>query len=333
MLSGALAGLAGVVEVLGPNGRLVSGFLPTHGFTAILIALVAGLSIVGTAVVSLFFGGLAAAGLYLPVLVGLPAAAIDIINAAIALFITARAGLDSAGFSAPATRHARRVMDEFLVATLRYGTPLVYVTMAGVLAQRAGVWHLGLEGLMIIGCCASVLGVVQTGSLLVGLGLAIVLCVIASALLWFVIEKLRANPIIAGLGLTGLGLGGTDLAVQSIYGSQASVNAPYGLPRLGPAFGAFGVLSVLVGGDAVRGLRAMWVCLAAHPLRPAARRVRRASFRGAQRRRQSVAHAAGRALPGRRSVRPRRRRAGARQPADLRLWHDRRARLHGVSPR
>ena len=90
VLSGALAGLAGTVEVLGPNGRLVSGFLPTHGFTAILIALVASLSIAGTAIVSLFFGGLAAAGLYLPVLVGLPAAAIDIINAAIALFITAR---------------------------------------------------------------------------------------------------------------------------------------------------------------------------------------------------------------------------------------------------
>jgi general nucleoside transport system permease protein len=137
-------------------------------------------------------------------------------------------------------------MEQFLVETLRYGTPLVYVTMAGFLAQRAGVWNLGLEGLMIIGCCASVLGVVQTGSILAGLAIAIVLCVLASVLLWFVIEKLRANPIIAGLGLTGLGLGGTDLAVQAIYGSQASVNAPFGLPRLGPAFGLFGVLSVLV---------------------------------------------------------------------------------------
>jgi len=137
-------------------------------------------------------------------------------------------------------------MEEFVIATLRYGTPLVYVTLAGVLAQRAGVWNLGLEGLMIIGCCAAVLGLVQTGSLLFGLALAVALCVIASALLWFVIEKLRANPIIAGLGMTGLGLGGTDLAVQAIYGSQATVNAPYGLPRLGPAFGDFGVLSVLV---------------------------------------------------------------------------------------
>ena len=125
-------------------------------------------------------------------------------------------------------------MDDTIIAILRSGTPLVYVTLAGVLAQRAGIWHLGLEGLMIIGACAAVLGVVQTGSILVGLGIGIVLCVLASALLWFVIEKLRANPIIAGLGLTGLGLGGTDLAVQAIYGSQASVNAPFGLPRLGP---------------------------------------------------------------------------------------------------
>lgn len=137
-------------------------------------------------------------------------------------------------------------MDDFIVAILRSGTPLIYVTLAGVLAQRSGVWHLGLEGLMVIGACATTLGVVQLGSLWAGLGIAILACVLASALLWLVIEKLRANPIIAGLGLTGLGLGGTDLAVQAIYGSQASVNAPYGLPRLGPAFGAYGVLSVLV---------------------------------------------------------------------------------------
>jgi general nucleoside transport system permease protein len=137
-------------------------------------------------------------------------------------------------------------MNDFIVATLRYGTPLVYVTMAGVLASRSGIWHLGLEGLMIIGACAAVLGVVQTGSMTLALALAIVLCVLGSVLFWFVIEKLKANPIIAGLGLTGLGLGGTDLAVQAVYGSQASVNAPFGLPRLGPAFGPYGVLSVLV---------------------------------------------------------------------------------------
>jgi len=137
-------------------------------------------------------------------------------------------------------------MNEIIVAILRSGTPLIYVTMAGVIAQRAGVWHLGLEGLMVTGACATIVGIMLTGSVSLALLIAVVLCVLGSILLWFVIEKLRANPIIAGLGLTGLGIGGTALAVQSIFGSQAAVNAPFGLPRIGPAFGPYGVLSIFV---------------------------------------------------------------------------------------
>ena len=136
-------------------------------------------------------------------------------------------------------------MIEFLVSVLRTGSPLVYVAMAGMIAQRAGIWHLGLEGLMITGACAAVMGTVATGSLLGGLGIAIVACVLSSVLLWALIEKLRANPIIAGLGITGLGLGGTDLAVQAVYESEAAVRSDIGLPRLGPAFGPFSTLTVL----------------------------------------------------------------------------------------
>jgi ABC-type uncharacterized transport system permease subunit len=137
-------------------------------------------------------------------------------------------------------------MNEIIIAILRSGTPLIYVTLAGVIAQRAGVWNLGLEGLMIIGACATILGIMVANSAFFALLIAIALCVLASILLWFVIDRLKANPIIAGLGLTGLGIGGTALAVQSIFGSQATVNAPFGLPKLGPAFGPYGVLSVAV---------------------------------------------------------------------------------------
>jgi ABC-type uncharacterized transport system permease subunit len=91
LASGALAGLAGGLELLGPSGRLLSSFAPNLGFSAVLVALVAGLSVGASALVALFFGGLAAASLYLPVIAGLPSAAIDIINASITLFITARA--------------------------------------------------------------------------------------------------------------------------------------------------------------------------------------------------------------------------------------------------
>lgn len=151
-------------------------------------------------------------------------------------------------------------MIELIVSVLRTGTPMIYVAMAGVLAQRAGVWNLGLEGLMITGACAAVVLTEQTGSVMLGLGGAIVFSIILSALLWLVIEKLRANPIIAGLGLTGLGLGGTDFAVQAIYGSEGAVTAPAGIPTLGPSFGPFGVLDLLVVAMPVM-VFALWVLL------------------------------------------------------------------------
>lgn len=137
-------------------------------------------------------------------------------------------------------------MEDFVIAILRSGTPLIYVTLAGVIAQRTGIWHLGLEGLMIAGASATIIGIVLTQSIWFALLIAIVVCVVGSILFWFVVEKLKANQIIAGLGLTGLGLGGTALAVQSIFGTQAAVSAPFGLPRIGPAFGAYGSLSILV---------------------------------------------------------------------------------------
>jgi ABC-type uncharacterized transport system permease subunit len=137
-------------------------------------------------------------------------------------------------------------MIEAIVAILQSATPLVYVALAGVLAQRAGIWHLGLEGLMIAGACAAVMTVKLTSSVLLGLLVAILVCMLGSALLWFAIEKLRANPIIAGLGLTGLGLGGTDLAIQAIDGNEASVQVAVGLPRLGAGAGDFAGTSVLV---------------------------------------------------------------------------------------
>lgn len=137
-------------------------------------------------------------------------------------------------------------MEDLIVAFLRSATPIVYVTLAGVIAQRAGVWNLGLEGLMIVGACATIVTIKLTGSLGLALLVAVLLCGLLSVLLWFAVEILKANQIIAGLGITGLGLGGTALALTAIFGSEAAVTAPFGLPRLGSEFGAFGNLSVLV---------------------------------------------------------------------------------------
>src|SRR5579862_2492261 len=52
--SGALAGLAGIIEVAGPGGHLQPGFSPGYGFTAIIVAFLGRLNPVGILIAGLF---------------------------------------------------------------------------------------------------------------------------------------------------------------------------------------------------------------------------------------------------------------------------------------
>lgn len=54
MISGALAGLAGIIEVAGPIGNLQPGFSPGYGFTAIIVAFLGRLNPVGILIAGLF---------------------------------------------------------------------------------------------------------------------------------------------------------------------------------------------------------------------------------------------------------------------------------------
>jgi general nucleoside transport system permease protein len=54
MISGALAGLAGIIEVAGPVGHLQPNFSPGYGFTAIIVAFLGRLNPVGILIAGLF---------------------------------------------------------------------------------------------------------------------------------------------------------------------------------------------------------------------------------------------------------------------------------------
>src|ERR1700730_8502601 len=54
MISGGLAGLAGIIEVAGPVGHLQPGFSPGYGFTAIIVAFLGRLNPVGIMIAALF---------------------------------------------------------------------------------------------------------------------------------------------------------------------------------------------------------------------------------------------------------------------------------------
>lgn len=78
VLSGALAGLAGAVQVLGVQHRLQHGFSMGYGYTAIIVAWLSRLNPWGVVIVSFLFGGLLVGGEQLQIMMRLP---ISMINA------------------------------------------------------------------------------------------------------------------------------------------------------------------------------------------------------------------------------------------------------------
>ncbi|OGO28457.1 MAG: ABC transporter permease [Chloroflexi bacterium RBG_16_54_18] len=90
-ISGALAGLAGVVEVSGLNYRHELGFSLGYGFDAIAIALLGKTHPAGVVLASILFGGMRNGGTRMQFLTRIPIDVISIIQALILLFVAADA--------------------------------------------------------------------------------------------------------------------------------------------------------------------------------------------------------------------------------------------------
>ena len=92
--SGAFAGLAGGIEVLGIRGRLLEGFSPGYGFEAIAIALLGRLHPLGITAATLLFGALDAGAAGLQVAsVGISSAIAPVIEALAVAYLLAGLGL------------------------------------------------------------------------------------------------------------------------------------------------------------------------------------------------------------------------------------------------
>ena len=94
VLSGALAGLGGAVEVLGVNHRLftdgsATGFTGNAGFNGIVVALFGGLHPIGALPASLFFGALIVGANSLQRTVQVPSAFVTTLDGLVVIFVVA----------------------------------------------------------------------------------------------------------------------------------------------------------------------------------------------------------------------------------------------------
>mgnify|MGYP000377262660 CR=1 FL=1 len=87
LLAGAFAGIAGIAEIAGVQGRFRPSFGPGYGFTAIPIALLGRNSAIKVMFAGLFFALLFVGGTSMEVAHGVPAALVEIIQALVILFL------------------------------------------------------------------------------------------------------------------------------------------------------------------------------------------------------------------------------------------------------
>ncbi len=89
-LSGAAAGLAGAVMVLGQEHRFVKGMSGSYGFDGIAVALLGGNSGLGVTLSALFFGGLASGANNMQLLTNVPDSIATVVQAVVIFFAGVR---------------------------------------------------------------------------------------------------------------------------------------------------------------------------------------------------------------------------------------------------
>jgi len=111
---------------------------------------------------------------------------------------------------------------DLIAATLRTATPLVFGTIGETYAERAGVLNLGIEGTMYAGAFSGFAGAYLTGSVLVGLALAVVVGITSGAIMAVMTVTLGANQHVSGLGLTIALVGLSDFSNKLLFSGSGT---------------------------------------------------------------------------------------------------------------
>ncbi len=117
-------------------------------------------------------------------------------------------------------------------SALRLATPIALAAMGGTFSERAGIINIGLEGMLLASAFAGVLGSFLTGSALVGVLLAVVAGALTAAVFSFFTVELKANHVVAGVGVNILALGLTTWLMQVIWGSRGTSPDVNGVPTI-----------------------------------------------------------------------------------------------------
>lgn len=109
-----------------------------------------------------------------------------------------------------------------LLQTLRIAVPYLFAASGGVLAERAGIVSLALEGFMLGGAFGATLGAYYGGSAWIGLACGIAAGLLLGAVHALACVRFGANQIVAGVALNLMTVGLTRFFLRLAFGSSSN---------------------------------------------------------------------------------------------------------------
>ena len=127
------------------------------------------------------------------------------------------------------------VIQAVLASSWRLATPIIYASIGEVFTERSGVLNIGLEGIMLMGAFAGFAGTFYTGSLILGLLIAMFSGILSGLLFAIFTVTIKANQIVVGAALNLIGLGLTGFLYRTLFAGQSQgieAFAPLEIPFL-----------------------------------------------------------------------------------------------------
>jgi simple sugar transport system permease protein len=138
-------------------------------------------------------------------------------------------------------------------------TPILFAALAGVLCGRVGVFNLALEGQMLVGAFAAIVGSYFGHSALVGVAAGMAGAAVFSLILGYGATIFRGDPVVIGIGMNLLASGLTAYLLRVVFGVSGTFSDPnvvglgritipalVSVPVLGWAFGRQSALTFAV---------------------------------------------------------------------------------------
>lgn len=112
------------------------------------------------------------------------------------------------------------------VLLLSASTPILFAALGELVAERAGILNLGVEGMMITGALAGFAAAYHTGNPFLGFAAAALAGALVAMPFAALTQFLLANQVASGLALTLFGLGMAALFGKPMEGVKAPAMAP-----------------------------------------------------------------------------------------------------------